>query len=84
MSTVKTAISMRESLFERVDALAQDLNMPRSHVFVLALEEFLERYENRKLLEAINEVHDDLRAQEEEIYRDQMRQRHRKMVEGQW
>jgi metal-responsive CopG/Arc/MetJ family transcriptional regulator len=84
MSTVKTAISMRESLFERVDALAQELNMPRSHVFVLALEEFLERYENRKLLEAINEVHDDLRDREEEIYRDQMRRRHRKMVEGQW
>jgi metal-responsive CopG/Arc/MetJ family transcriptional regulator len=84
MSTVKTAISLRESLFEQVDALAQELDIPRSHVFVLAVEEFLQRYENRKLLEAIDEVYDDMRDREEKVYRDRMRQRHRRMVEGQW
>ena len=84
MSTVKTAISLRESLFEQVDALAQELDIPRSHVFALAVEEFLQRYENRKLLEAIDEVYDDIRTREEEVYRDRIRQRHRRMVEGQW
>ena len=84
MSTIKTAISLRESLFEQVDALAQELDIPRSHVFVLAVEEFLQRYENRKLLEAIDEVYEDIRDREEEVYRDGMRRRHRRMVEGQW
>lgn len=84
MSTVKTAISLQESLFERVDALAQELDIPRSHIFVLAVEEFLQRYENRKLLEGINAVYGEIREREEEIYRDRMRQRHREMVEGEW
>jgi predicted transcriptional regulator len=84
MSTVKTAISLRKSLFERVDELAQELDIPRSHIFVLAVEEFIQRYENRKLLEAINEVYEEILDREEEIHRDRMRQQHRKMVEGQW
>ncbi len=84
MSTVKTAISLQASLFEQVNTLAQELDIPRSHVFVLAVEEFLQRYENRKLLEAIDEVYDDIRDREEEIYQNHMRQRHRRMVEGQW
>jgi predicted transcriptional regulator len=84
MSTIKTAISLRESLFAQVDELAQELDIPRSHIFVLAVEEFLQRHQNRKLLEAINEVYEDVLDREEEIYRGRMRQQHRKMVEGQW
>lgn len=84
MATIKTAISLRESLFERVDALAQELDIPRSHIFVIAVEEFLQRHENRKLLEEINQAHEEILAHEEELQRDQMRKRHRKMVEGQW
>jgi predicted transcriptional regulator len=84
MGTVKTAISLRESLFERVDALAQELDIPRSHIFVIAVEEFLQRHENRKLLEEINEAHEEILAHEEELHRDKMRKRHREMVEGRW
>jgi predicted transcriptional regulator len=57
MPTVKTAISLQESLFKRVDQLARELDIPRSHVFVLAVEEFIQRYENRKLLKTINEAY---------------------------
>jgi metal-responsive CopG/Arc/MetJ family transcriptional regulator len=84
MGTVKTAISLRESLFERVDALAQELDIPRSHIFVIAVEEFLQRHENRKLLEEINEAHEEILAHEEELHRDKMRKLHREMVEGRW
>lgn len=84
MPTVKTAISLRKSLFERVDELAQELDIPRSHVFVLAVEEFIQRHENRKLLKAINEVYEESLDREEELHRDRVRQQHRKMVQGQW
>ena len=84
MSTVKTAISLRESLFEQVDELAQELDVPRSHIFVLAVEEFIQRYENHKLLEAINEVYEEILDREEEVYRGRMKQQYRKIVEGQW
>ena len=84
MSTIKTAISLQESLFRRVDQLARELDMPRSHIFALAVEEFLQRHENRKLLKTINEAYEEILDREEEHYRERMRRHHRDMVEGQW
>jgi len=84
MATVKTAISLQESLFEQVNELAEELQMPRSHLFVLAVEEFIKRHENRKLLETLNEVYDDLPDSDEQALRDRMRQQHRQLVEGEW
>jgi len=84
MANVKTAISLQRSLFEQVDALAQELQISRSRLFVLAVETFIQRYQNRQLLEAINEAYDDLPDPEEQALRDGMRQQHRQMVEEQW
>jgi metal-responsive CopG/Arc/MetJ family transcriptional regulator len=84
MANVKTAISLQQSLFEQVDALAQELQISRSRLFVLAVEDFIRRYQNRKLLEAINEAYSDLPDPGEQALRDRMRQQHRRMVEGQW
>ena len=84
MASVKTAISLQQSLFEQVDALAQELEISRSRLFVLAVEGFIRRYQNRQLLEAINEAYADLPDPEEQALRDKMRQQHRLMVEGQW
>ncbi len=84
MANLKTAISLQQSLFEQVDTLAQELQISRSRLFVLAVEAFIQRYQNRQLLEAINEAYDDLPDPEERPLRDRMRQQHRQMVEGQW
>ena len=84
MANVKTAISLQRSLFEQVDAMAQELQISRSRLFALAVEAFIQRYQNRKLLEAINEAYGDLPDPEERALRDRMRQQHRQMVEGQW
>ncbi|MDY0019953.1 MAG: CopG family transcriptional regulator [Anaerolineae bacterium] len=84
MATIKTAISMQESLFEQVDALAEELHVPRSQVFVLAVEEFIKRHQNQKLLEALNEAYAEVSAEDEESLREEMRQQHRDLVEGQW
>jgi predicted transcriptional regulator len=81
---MKTAISLPESLFERVDQLAQELNMPRSHIFVLAVDEFVRRHENRKLLAEINEAYGEIRDREEKLVREGMRRRHREAVKGRW
>ncbi len=84
MANVKTAISLQRPLFEQVDALAQELQISRSRLFVLAVEAFIQRYQNRQLLEAIYEAYGDLPDPEEQALRDRMRQQHRRMVEGQW
>jgi len=84
MANVKTAISLQESLFERVNDLAQELQVPRSRLFVLAVEELIQRHENRRLLEALNDAYDDVPDSDEQALYDKMRQRHRQLVEGQW
>jgi len=84
MANVKTAISLNKSLFAQVNKLAAELEVSRSHLFVLAVEEFIQRYENEQLLHQINQAYDDLPAVDEEQTLLGMRSQHRKVVEGEW
>ena len=84
MATVKTAISIRKSLFEQVNNLAEELEVPRSQLFVLAVEEFIKRHQNRKIFEALNEVYTNGSDQDRQVLRKGMRRSHRQLVEGQW
>ena len=84
MASIKTAISIREPLFEQVESLASELNVSRSRVFVLAMEEFIQRHKNRQLLDEINQAYADLPNATEQIYLRKTRQQHRKSVEGEW
>lgn len=84
MASIKTAISLQESLLEQVDALARELDISRSRLFVLAAQEFIQRHKNRGLLEAINAAYDDSPDPEEETVLRGMRYQHRRLVEEQW
>ena len=59
MANIKTAISLQKSLFEQVDILAHEMKVSRSRLFVLALEDYVRRYQNRQLLEKINQAYQD-------------------------
>ena len=83
MATVKTALSIDESLFEQAEALAKELDVSRSRVFSIALEEFLKRHEAGKILLQINSVYSDVPA-EGEGERALKRAKHRELVEGTW
>lgn len=84
MRTKKTAISVQESLLEQVDLLALRMQLPRSQVFSLAAKEFIDRHENRRLLEEINAAYADIFDEEEGAMLGRMRRHHRRTVEGQW
>ncbi len=84
MPNVKTAISLKPELLEKVDSTAQEMEMPRSRLFVLAVEEFLQRRENERLVEAINKVHGEFRDPNEEANMIAMRRKQRKLVKGTW
>ncbi len=84
MTTVKTAISLQQSLFDQVEALAREMQTSRSRLFVLAMEEFIERYQNRKLLQEINAAYEDVPEPAEQDHLRSMRRQHRQLVEGQW
>lgn len=84
MGTIKTAISLEKSLFEQIETLAREMKVPRSRVFALALEDFIRRRQNQRLLDEINAAYDDIPDKSEEVLRRAMRRQHRRMVEGQW
>ncbi len=43
MASIKTAISLPESLFEQAEAIAREMKISRSAVVAIALEEFIRR-----------------------------------------
>jgi len=59
MTIVKTAISIQKSLFQRAEEVAKEMKISRSRLFVLAVEDFIRRYQNKLLLEEINLAYSD-------------------------
>lgn len=84
MENIETAITIQQSLFEQVEDLARQLNVPRSRVFELAVEEFVQRQENRQLLAQLNEAYADLSSTEESELLRQHGSSQRRRVEGEW
>lgn len=84
MANIKTAISIQESLFEKIEQLARDLKVPRSHIFVSAVEEYIRRQENQRLLARINDAYKDEPEAGEQKRLRQMRSSHRRVVKGEW
>jgi len=84
MSLIKTAISLDSTLLEEVDSLAKQMEIARSRVFVLAVKNFIKNYQNKKLLDSINNAFDDGFTDEEKDLNEKMRNHHVKMVKDQW
>jgi hypothetical protein len=65
MSGVKTAISLDEELFDRVNKLAGQLHISRSRLFAIAVKEYLKKQENQALLVRLNDAYSDSPDDEE-------------------
>jgi metal-responsive CopG/Arc/MetJ family transcriptional regulator len=84
MANIKTAISIQQSLFDQAEALAREMHISRSRLFALAMQDFLQRYENHQLLERINTAYTDTSDPDEQTLLRRMRRYHRQTVEGEW
>lgn len=82
--TVKTAISINETLFKKVNKLSEQLKVSRSCLVVMALEDFVKRYENQLLLEQLNQVYDKSALADDEQVLPGIRRHHRDILEGEW
>ena len=84
MANIKTAISLQKSLFEQVEDLAHEMKVSRSRLFVMALEEYVHRHQNQRLLEKINQAYKGQpEAGEPERLR-KMKRLHRAVVDNEW
>lgn len=84
MANIKTAISVEKPLFDEAEALAQEMEVSRSHLFALAVREYIQRHKSRKVLEAINAAYDDVPDPAEDSLQKQMRNKHHELVKDQW
>jgi metal-responsive CopG/Arc/MetJ family transcriptional regulator len=83
MPSVKTAISLPEPLFHRVEAVAGELQISRSQLVATAVDEFVKRYERRALIEAINRAYeDDPPTSEEKELLKGIRRKQKKLLES--
>lgn len=78
--TVKTAISLDDTLFEQVEHLMQELDMSRSRVIATALQEFIRRRETQKMVAAINEAYADFPNEEEAATQQALQREHQQLV----
>lgn len=81
MPKVKTAISIDDSLLAEMVNLAQELDIPRSQVVSLALEDFIQRYRYKQLLEQINQAYADAPDSEDKSVLEIIRSHRRKLGE---
>jgi metal-responsive CopG/Arc/MetJ family transcriptional regulator len=84
MTTIKTAISIEESLYQEADALAKAMKIPRSQLFAIAMAEFLQRQKNRQLVESVNEAYANDLDESENIMLEKMRQHQGKLQQTEW
>jgi len=89
MPAVKTAISMDDRLFAQVEKAAAEMEIPRSQLFALAVEEFLERRRNESIIRAINEAHADYitnpdEESEERFVARKMKEKKKRFLEDEW
>ncbi|MBI2485532.1 MAG: hypothetical protein HYW01_00940 [Deltaproteobacteria bacterium] len=84
MANIITVISLQKSLLEKAEALAREMKVSRSRLLALALEDFIHRHQNQRLLEQINAAYEDFPDTVEKDLRRKMRRHHRRIVEREW
>jgi predicted transcriptional regulator len=81
MPGVKTAISLNEELFLKVNQLADDLHISRSKVFTMAVQDYVKKQENQALLARLNEAYEDSPDEEERKISKSMRRKQKRLIE---
>ena len=81
MPGVKTAISLDEELFLKVNNLANNLHISRSKLFTLAVQDYVKKQENQALLARLNEVYKDLPIEEERKTLKSMRGKQKQLIQ---
>jgi len=61
---MKTAISLSDTLFEKAEQTAKHMGIPRSRLFVIALEEYITNHNGEMITKKLNEVYEKINKNE--------------------
>jgi len=81
MGSIKTAISLDENLLNRIDALSKKMQISRSRLFTLAMNDYLKKQENQALLARLNQAYADEPSEEEAMIRQSMKDKQAQVVD---
>ncbi len=84
MENVKTAISIRKSLFEQAEDLARQMRVSRSGLFTLALEDYIRRQKNQELLASLNAAYAEEPTPAELVVLRESRESYARHLEDEW
>ncbi len=84
MQIVKTGISINKKLFDKAEELASKLDISRSKLFQLAVENYIRQYENMQILEKLNNIYSDGITREEKNLQTLMKSYRKRIVEDKW
>jgi metal-responsive CopG/Arc/MetJ family transcriptional regulator len=84
MQAIKTAISIEKNLFDQAEIIARTMNVSRSKLFAIALQDFIEHQKNKEMLAQINAAYDDEPDATEQALRKKVSRQHWRIVEGEW
>ncbi len=66
---MKTAISISDDIFRKIEKYAKEHNYSRSEVFAAAVQEFFKKRESQKLLDDLNKAYPVTESPEEKTIR---------------
>ena len=84
MAKIKTTISLKESLVEQADAIAEEMGISRNRLFSVAVEQFVVRYQNQKILGALNDVYRDGPRDSEQQLLHEAKLKYQQRFEDEW
>lgn len=64
---MKTAISIPDKIFKRAERLARRLGITRSHLYRLAVEDYVEKQRPESITDAMNRVVDEVETHGDEF-----------------
>ena len=84
MAVTKTAISIDESLFDKISKLSDEINLSRSQIFSQAVRYFIDRKNNLELVRKINQAYSDVLDEDEIKLLEKSKTKFKEILEEEW
>lgn len=84
MAVVKTAISIDESLFDKISKLSNEIKLSRSQIFSQAVRYFIDRKNNLELVRRINQTYSDVLDGDEIKLLEKSKIKYKEILEEEW
>jgi metal-responsive CopG/Arc/MetJ family transcriptional regulator len=75
-------VSITNILYEKASSLAEEMQVSQSDLFSIALEDYLNRHHNQKMIQSINDAYADGLDENEQAILNGMQQHQRQLLEN--